>query len=192
MTIAALRALLEEIDHQGGQEAARHNRLQLPDDEGTPDPMPTAPALRPTPPAVDVQLKSAADVRLKPATEDPEQLPVGKLLAWGDAHLDPDVQDQAARARAALTGLRQRYATDRELTAITTEAEQLEKRLAELQARKAELAPTKAKTRKRAPSDHEPAVVRAWARENGVECPAMGRVPKAVVDAWKQATGNAV
>ncbi|MFD7996871.1 hypothetical protein [Streptomyces mexicanus] len=79
----------------------------------------------------------------QPATESPEQLPVGKLLAWGDQHDDPAVQDQAARARAALAGLRQRYAADRELAAITNEAEQLEKRLAELRAREQELAPAK-------------------------------------------------
>ncbi|MGW3025833.1 Lsr2 family DNA-binding protein [Streptomyces sp. NPDC001221] len=170
MTIAALRRLLDEIDTQGGPDAARHNRLNLPD-EGTSEPMNTT-----------VHAAQAAS---------PDQLPVGKLLAWGDAHLDPEIQDQAARARAALVGLRQRYAADQELTAITTEAERLEKRLAELRARKDELVPAKPKARKRAASDHEPAVVRAWARENGVDCPAMGRVPKAVVDAWRQATGNA-
>lgn len=32
MTIAALRSLLTEIDQQGGPQAARHNRLQLPDE----------------------------------------------------------------------------------------------------------------------------------------------------------------
>ncbi len=28
------------------------------------------------------------------------------------------------------------------------------------------------------------ALVRAWARENGVECPAKGRIPAAVLDAY--------
>jgi len=32
MTIAALMALLDEIDQQGGPEAARQNRLHLPDE----------------------------------------------------------------------------------------------------------------------------------------------------------------
>ncbi|NUS86342.1 MAG: hypothetical protein HOY75_27375 [Streptomyces sp.] len=181
MTIAALRTLLDEIDAQGGPEAARQNRLHL-NDEGT-QPMTTAPALRTAPPVVDVQMKDAADVRLK----EPAALPVGQLLKWGDQHPDADIRDQAARARAAIAGLRQRHAADAELTAITTEAEQLEKRLAELRAREAELAPAKQK-RPRKPVDYPAAEVRAWAQANGHDCPPVGRVPKAVVDAWRTAT----
>jgi hypothetical protein len=170
--------LLEEIDTQGGPDAARHNRLNLPD-EGAP--MSTAPA--PQPPA--------ADVRLRPVPEQAaEQITVGQLLKWGDDHTDPAVQDQAARARAALAGLRQRHAADRELTAITTEEQQLEQRLAELRARKGELAPAKPKkTRKTA--DYPVAEVRAWAQANGMACAPRGRVPGDVVDAWRKATGPA-
>lgn len=178
MTIAALRALLDEIDTQGGPEAARQNRLNLPD-EGSPEPMSTAPAL-PQPPAVDVRLKSVTG-------HAPENIPVGQLLKWGDEHADPEVQDQAARARAALTGLRKRYAADRELEQITTEAEELEKRLAELRARQEQLAPAKPK-KQRTPVDYPAREVRAWARENSLDCPATGRIPKKVVDAWRAAT----
>lgn len=181
MTIAALHRLLNEIDDQGGPTAARHNRLHLPD-ERTHEPMSTAPAPRPAPPAVDVQLKAV--------TQDTEQIPVGQLLAWGDAHPDAEVQDQAARARIALHGLRQRHAADQELTAITSEREQLEKRLSELQAREAELAPPKAK-KKTPQRDYDPATVRAWAQQAGVDCPDRGRVPKAVVDAWREANRQA-
>jgi hypothetical protein len=119
-----------------------------------------------------------------------EKLPVGKLLAWGDAHLDTDVQEQSARARAALVGLRQRYTAEQELAQINAEAEQLEQRLAELQARKAQLAPAKPK-KTRKPVDYPAAEVRAWAEATGHECPAVGRVPKRVVDAWRTATGQA-
>ncbi|NUS26090.1 MAG: hypothetical protein HOV92_17965 [Streptomyces sp.] len=168
MTIAALRALLDEIDTQGGPDAARHNRLQLPD-EGI-EPVNTT-----------VHAAQAAN---------PDQLPVGKLLAWGDAHLDPEIQDQAARARMALHGLRARYAADLELTAITTEAEQLEKRLAELRAREQELAPTKPK-KTRKPVEYPAAEVRAWASANNIACPPVGRVPKAVVEAWRESLPQA-
>lgn len=186
MTIDALRRLLDEIDTQGGPEAARHNRLHLPD-ERPHEPMTTAPAPRPAPPVVDVQLKAGADVRLR----EPEPLPVGKLLKWGDDHPDADVRNDAASARAALASLRRRHAADQELTDITTEAEQLEKRLAELRAREAELAPAKAKAkRKSAPLGFPSATVRAWAKANGVDCPPTGRVPNAVADAWRQATGT--
>lgn len=119
---------------------------------------------------------------------DPEQLTVGQLLAWANQHADPDVQNQGAQARDVLAGLRQRHAAEAELAAITTEAEQLEQRLAALRAREAELAPPKQKA-KRKPAGYAAAEVRAWAKANGVDCPVTGRVPGAVVDAWRQATG---
>ncbi|MFJ7049010.1 histone-like nucleoid-structuring protein Lsr2 [Streptomyces sp. NPDC101112] len=176
MTITALRALLDEIDTQGGPEAARQWRLAIPDPptERT-SPVDTHPTTQP--PAATA------------AVDDPERMPVGKLLAWADAHQDPDVQDQSARARAAITGLRRRYATDHELAAITTEAEQLEQRLAELRAREAELAPANTK-RARKPVAYPAAEVRAWAKENGHDCPAVGRVPKPIVEAWRAATNT--
>jgi len=179
VTIAALRALLDEIDQQGGPEAARQNRLSLSADaqEG-----PQAMA-QPVP-----QLPSTPEPPLTAVTTEPKPTPVGQLLKWGDEHPDPEVQDQAARARAALTGLRRRHAADQELAAITTEAEQLEQRLAELRAREAELAPAKKAKSKRKPVEYPAAEVRAWAAANGHSCPAVGRVPRAVVDAWKAAT----
>ncbi|MDT6983710.1 histone-like nucleoid-structuring protein Lsr2 [Streptomyces lusitanus] len=119
-----------------------------------------------------------------------EALPVDQLLEWGDAHTDPEVQDQAARARAALVGLRRRHAADAELTAITSEAEELEQRLAELRTRQAELTPAKTTKKSSVRRDYEPATVRAWAKDNGVDCPATGRVPKKVVEAWRKATQN--
>ncbi|MCM1974605.1 WhiB family transcriptional regulator [Streptomyces sp. G1] len=181
MTITALRRLLDEIDRQGGPDAARNNRLRL-SDEGTEQPMTTAPAL----PAVDVQLKADADVRLKTVPSEPATLPVGQLLAWGDAHTDPDIRDQAA-----LAGLRQRHAADQELTAITAEAEQLEKRLAELRAREAELAPAKPKRKRGAyVRDYDTRTVRAWADANGVDCPRVGQIPKRVLDAWRASQGE--
>jgi hypothetical protein len=184
MTIAAFRALLDEIDLQGGPDTARHGRLTLPD-ERPHKPMTTAPALRPAPPVADVLLTDAADVRLK----TPEALPVGQLLKWADDHTDSTIRDQAARARAALTGLRRRHASEQELTAIGTEAEQLEKRLAELRVREAELAPPKKKAK--AQRDYDPAAVRGWARQAGVDCPERGRVPKTVLDAWREALPQA-
>lgn len=184
MTIAALRRLLNEIDTQGGPEAARHNRLRLPDDERTHTPMTAAPEL-----PADAQPKASADVRLKPIAQA-EAMPVGHLLAWGDQHEDSHIRDQSARARAALAGLRQRHAADQELTAITTEAEQLEKRLAELRAREQELAPAKPK-KARKPVEYPAVEVRAWAKENGLDCPSVGRVPKAVVEAWRESLPQA-
>ncbi|MET9815290.1 histone-like nucleoid-structuring protein Lsr2 [Streptomyces sp. NPDC006355] len=182
MTIAALHRLLNEIDDQGGPTAARHNRLHFPDPEGTPEPMTTIAS--PTHTIAGLTLPTA------PQPAEPQPIPVGQLLKWGDEHDDPEVQDQAARARAALTGLRRRHAADQELAAITSEEEQLAQRLAEIQARKAELTPAKAKKQRKA-VDYPAAEVRAWAKANGVDCPPFGRVPKAVVDAWRAARPEA-
>jgi hypothetical protein len=123
-------------------------------------------------------------------TTDPELVTISTLLRWAEEHPDQAIREQGARAEATLTDLRKRYAADQELTAITTEAEQLEKRLAELRTRQQELAPPKTKGRRTSPS-YDAASVRAWARENNVECPERGRVPKAVLDAWKAATVTA-
>lgn len=220
MTIAALHRLLDEIDTQGGPDAAREWRLELPEPEPPtglsfsairawarqagipcqpqgrppqavvdawraattptlqegPEPMATTVAPAPALPVVDVRLKPPADV--------PELLTTSTLLRWAEDHPDPGVQDQGARAEAALSGLRKRYTADRELAAITSEAEQLEARLAELRSRKAELAPAKKKTSRAAPS-YDAKAVRSWAAEHGVDCPSRGRVPKPVLDAWR-------
>jgi hypothetical protein len=133
--------------------------------------MTTQPAATPALPDIDVQ---------------PKQPSVGQLLAWGDQHTDPAVQDQAARARAALVGLRQRHAADQELTAITAEEDQLRKRLEEIEARKHQLLPATAKKRRPAVRDYDTREVRAWAREAGIDCPGVGQIPKRVLDAWRQ------
>ncbi|MEU1275288.1 hypothetical protein [Streptomyces sp. NPDC005799] len=121
------------------------------------------------------------------ATPAPSTPPVDDLLAWGDNHSDPEIRAQAARVRGALTGLRQRYAADQELSAISTEAADLEKRLAELRAREAELAPKK---QKKVTLGYSSPEVRAWAKANNVDCPATGRVPNSVVTAWRAATSS--
>lgn len=79
MTVAALRALLNEIDTQGGPEAARQNRLRIPDDEGTTSPMHAT--TTPTP-----DLLAARPVPT--AHEEAEAMPVGQLLAWANQRDD--------------------------------------------------------------------------------------------------------
>lgn len=114
-----------------------------------------------------------------------ELVTVSSLLCWAEEHHDTEVQAQGARAEAALTGLRKRYAADQELTAITTEAEQLEKRLAELRAREAELVPAKPKKRTPVARDYDTRTVRAWATDNGIDCPRLGQIPRRVLNAWR-------
>ncbi|WP_406157695.1 WhiB family transcriptional regulator [Streptomyces canus] len=183
VTVQALKNLLDEIDEQGGPQAARDNRLHLTHPTGPTteesDTVPTTTDAEPMPPGRG----------LTAAQAEAETLKVSVLLKWGDEHPDPDVQDQAARGRAILTALRNRHAADAELTALATEREQLEKRLAELHAREAELAPVKKAKRKTATvvRDYDSRTVRAWAEDNGIDCPRVGQVPKRVLDAWRAA-----
>ncbi|MFF0510980.1 hypothetical protein [Streptomyces sp. NPDC004250] len=171
MTVRALLALLDEIDHQGGPQAARDWRLSLPDHHTPEGPQPMN--------------QPATFTRPTSMPAEPPAISVGQLLKWGDEHPDSDIRDQAARARVLLTGLRRRHASDQELTDVRSKREQLEKELADLQAREAELAPPRKGKRK--PVDYPAAEVRAWAKQAGVDCPPVGRVPKAVVEAWRAA-----
>lgn len=161
MTIAALRKIQDEAD--APIEA--------------PKPAHPAPTAWPT-----------ATVPAPAAKEEPKPLPVGKLLAWGEAHADADVRDQATRIRMSLAGLRRRYDVDQELGLLTLEEEQLRTRLAEIEARTAELAPAKKAKSTRRPVDYPAAEVRAWAAANGHQVSPVGRIPKPVVDAWRTAT----
>jgi hypothetical protein len=114
-------------------------------------------------------------------------MPVGQLLIWAAAHSDKTIRSHAEKARTSLESLRARYTADTELARIDGEAARLEKQLEVLRARKAELNPPK--TPRKTPS-YSAAAVRAWARENGITAPERGRVPTAVVDAWKAATSS--
>lgn len=187
MTVAALLALLDEIARQGGPEAARHNRLCLPD-ERTPEPMSTAPAPRPAPPLVGIQPKADADVRLKPlaqVTEEPAPpLPVGRLIAWAADQDDKETRAHAEKARESIKFLRARHQAASRLQHLSDEEARLEEQLAALREQKAQLLPKK----NRAAKSYNAPVVRAWARENNLPVPPAGRVPVAVVDAWRAAT----
>lgn len=176
VTIRALQNLLTEIDSQGGPQAARDNRLHLTDPQGAPDPMTDSvlPAL-PNP---------------SPTTTVAAQVPVGQLLKWGDDHTDAKVRKQAAIARTALSDLRTLHAADQELAALAAEAEQLKQRLAQLEERQAELAP-RSRKKPAHTRDYDSREVRAWASAAGVDCPRVGQVPRAVLDAWRAANSPA-
>lgn len=165
MTINALRRLLEEEQPN----VARH----------------PAPALPHRTHQQENTMQTTATPPLAPDTEHPDD----DLLQWAAGHEDQSVRDQAATAAAALTALRDRRRRDTELARIAAEATELEERLAKLRAREQEIRPAPAKRSSRKPAeprDYEPAVVRAWARDHGVECPPMGRIPGAVLERWRQ------
>ncbi|MEU5483514.1 Lsr2 family DNA-binding protein [Streptomyces mirabilis] len=113
---------------------------------------------------------------------------VADLLRWAAAHGDAKVRTDGEQAAAVLAGLRERRTVDAELEKISSEENQLEERLAALRARKSTLQPEPAgaKRKQRQERDYEPSVVRAWAREHGYDVPDRARIPKKVLDAWRQ------
>lgn len=112
---------------------------------------------------------------------------ISDLLTWAAHHDDPTVRRHGEQASTALAALHERRRTDAELAQITTEAAELEQRLAALRARQSELQPTakKAGKKPRVERDYDPREVRAWAKANGITVPTVGLPPRAVVGAWR-------
>lgn len=103
------------------------------------------------------------------------------LIAWGLAHADASIRRHAAQAQDSLGALEQRRAADTELQEIEAEAAKLRQRIAALESRAAELAPTTAKKAR----DYDPKEVRAWGRSRGLVVPDRGQIPKEVLAAWR-------
>ncbi|WP_320784152.1 WhiB family transcriptional regulator [Streptomyces sp. CRN 30] len=171
--LPVLRELLARDDQTNPLPTERNPMSQ-------PVPVPAAPPVQPAP---DTTSNAMADGPAKALTEQ-------QLLAWADTHVDPDVQDQAARARVLMASLRTRHASDRELNAITEEETELAARLAELRSRKAELLPAKKAKPKGPGVDYPVAEVRTWAEAHGYTVPRTGRIRRDIVDAWRTATGT--
>lgn len=114
------------------------------------------------------------------------------LLDWADAHTDAAVRRDAQRARTALAALRERRVADAELARITAEKTEVEQRLAQLAEREAQLKPKTGGRKPRQLRDHDPREVRTWARQQGLEVPDRGRIPKDVLAAWRNRYGTAL
>lgn len=170
MTIAALQRLLDE---------------ELPD-------VPRHPA----PPIPHTARKRQTMLQPVPGPRIPQEAPaaaappiqVGRLIAWAEQHPTRTVARKGAQARALLRDLRTAYAEAEELAQADAEEQRLVQQLAELRARKGQLRPT---ARKSPARDYIPAEVRTWARSTGMDVPAIGTVPKRIVQAWREATGGA-
>lgn len=173
VTIAALQQLLEEEL----PDVPRHPAPQIPHTARKRQTMLQQPRPVPGPRAP-----------LEAPTAGTTPLPVGKLIARAEKHPTRTVARKGEQARALLSELRTLYAADEELAQVDAEEQRLQQQLADLRARKAELRP---KTRKAPARDYVPAEVRAWARTAGMDVPAIGTVPKAIVQAWREATGGA-
>lgn len=116
---------------------------------------------------------------LRPAQRD--------LIAEGKTSAIGRVRKAAERAENALQALADILDETRATEAARREIERLEQ----------ELRDAKAKLRGGTPAaktddgpNRDPKVVRAWAAEHGVDCPATGRVPRVVVDAYLEAVAS--
>ncbi|MFG2671387.1 histone-like nucleoid-structuring protein Lsr2 [Streptomyces sp. NPDC048445] len=108
-------------------------------------------------------------------------LPVGKLLAWAEAHDTKFVSRKGEQAKLLLRELRGLYAKDEERAEADAEEQRLLKQLEDVRARKEQLRP-----RRKTPSTgYDQAIVRAWARENGYTVADRGSIPTPTVDAWR-------
>lgn len=141
-------------------------------------------ALAPTPmPARPVAVSDAL-ANGKPAFAPHE------LVARGLTSGEKRIERAAARAQAALDALRDLLDEHEAQAAARAEVAKLEKRLAEARA-KLRGGGSKSKQAKASVATLDSKVVRAWARNNNVECPDVGRVPRRVVEAYWKATGGA-
>ena len=110
-------------------------------------------------------------------------------LAWLMMHHDDArIRDLAQQLVVLVDAWEAGLADRRELELLVAERDHLNDRIEKLAARlgdreeqpAADPAPTPAV------DDETPAVVRAWCRDNGVYCPATGRIPRSALDAYRQ------
>lgn len=124
--------------------------------------------------------------RLAVATDPTETY--ANLLSNGLASTRARTRKKAERARDLLHDLRVI------LNAEAEEDERVAQASAEVERLTRELAEARARLRGSATISVSGSVtaaeLRAWARENGVECPPMGRVPAAVREAYEAAEGD--
>lgn len=162
MTIAALHALLDEKQPEVPHLTARKRKTMN---------QPPVPAPRPAQEA---------------PSADEAPLPVGQLLAWAIAHPTKGVARKGVQVRELLAQLRTVRAEAERMAQAEAEEQRLLRQLEAVRARKEQL-----RARKKPTPGVDQAAVREWARANGHDVPARGRVPAPVVQAWHEATGGA-
>jgi Lsr2 len=177
--------LLAACDERGALVAAARGESRHPQPIPRPGPRavadPVAPAPQPTSPVEEPLLDRAAasdSARTRKLGERIRAL-TGELRARV-AEEDTVRREQQAREQARLDAEQRVEQLAAELAAATEE-------LRELAGRKRTTAASTPATP--APArDHDPRVVREWAKRAGVECNAHGRVPQTVVAAWRAST----
>lgn len=115
------------------------------------------------------------------------------LLTWGEQHDARSTQALAVRARTALAQLDTRRTREEQIQAASYDIERLQRALTAAQNKLRNVkigvptsgtisAVTKAPART---NEHRQA--RAWAKTQGLDCPAVGVVPTRILSGWRQA-----
>lgn len=160
-------------------------------------PAQTATPSRPVAATAPVPAPVAAAVPTPPPAE-PTRDAIGTMLARADDSTSRAAKRTADRIRALIATLREQLEETAEADRVAKERAEEKARLAEqiaaarraLDEANAKLKAlggktTRAATAPRAASDA--AVIRAWARENGVDCPDRGRIPAPVREQYEAA-----
>jgi WhiB family redox-sensing transcriptional regulator len=137
-------------------------------------------------PVVDLRIEPKTTAEPAPADQD-LALGLEELLRRGDHSESAATRAAAKKARAAVEELQERVRTEAAEKQVRDRIAALQKEMETAQAQLRELRPGKATARRSGSAGPTPKEMRAWAASNGITCPAMGRVPQDVVDAYNTA-----
>ncbi|MFD3654364.1 histone-like nucleoid-structuring protein Lsr2 [Streptomyces sp. NPDC058620] len=169
MTIAALHRLLDEEL----PDVPRHPAPLIPHTARKRQAMQQQPSPIPGPRITPPALSTGAP-----------PVPIGKVIAWAEQHPTRTVARKGEQARALLLELRALHSSAEEIAQADAEEQRLQEQLDAIRARKAALLPKK---RKAPNTDYNQGEVRSWARGRGLDVPARGTIPAAIVQAWREA-----
>lgn len=127
------------------------------------------------------------------------------LATLNEGHPSEDVRVAAETLLAALDEWESDREARAELEELVAQRDALNVQIDELAARLGDVEPDPAPTLRRSEKpirrlsardlgvvdEESPKAIRAWCRDNGVHCPATGRVPRAAVEAYREAHGAA-
>ena len=99
------------------------------------------------------------------------------------AHDDPRIARAAGKVMAAIAALDEAWTAYSAKAELRAERDRLKRQLADVEAA------LRAPASKPAQQTRDWKQIRAWAADNNIDCPATGKVPNAVVDAYDQAHG---
>jgi hypothetical protein len=176
------------LDEHAGNNRELANQVVLDYAERTQAAAPAGPATAPAAMTMPLQPTPAAAAEpgtVEPAGEpaEPAGDPIAALLEQADATGEPRLHRSAVKIRELVDSLRTDLAQHLREVPLRAEQARLRARLAEIDAQlQGRPAPTTGEQ-----PDVDTKKVRAWAAEQGLDCSAHGRIPSAVLAAYREA-----